>query len=126
MNRVKIGAAGLAMAITALIVPATAQAAEDPVVVEGNIDRPFIVVSYADLNLAEEAGVARLNRRVRAAATRLCIQPGLQPVGEEMRDQACRKDALDDASRQIELAVADFGKNQYAAASQRRIRVALR
>lgn len=125
MNRVKIGAAGLAAVMTAIIVPATAQA-EQPLVVEGQLEYPAIYVSYADLNLAEKAGVDRLNRRVRTAATRLCVQPGLQSVGEEMRDQACRAEALDNAGRQIELAVANFGTTQFAAASERKIAVALR
>ena len=126
MNIMKIGAAGLALAVTAVIVPATAQAADDPVVVEGNLDRPYIIVSYADLNLAEEAGVNRLNRRVRTAATRLCIEPGLQTVRQEMDDQSCRLKAIADAKEQITLAVASFGTTRLAAATPRQIKVALR
>ena len=126
MNHVKIGAAGLALALTALIIPAAAQAGEAPVIVEGITDRPVIYVSFADLNLAEAADVNRLNQRVRRAANRLCVQPGLQPASEEFRDNLCRAEALGDAGRQIETAVANFGKEQFAAASKRRISVALR
>lgn len=126
MNRMKIGAAGLAAAMTALIIPATAHAGEQPVVVEAVLDRPVVYVSYADLNLSEQAGLERLNRRVRAAATRLCIEPGRQSIADETRDIACRDDALENASRQIEIAVASFGTSQYAAAAERKIAVALR
>ena len=98
----------------------------EPLIVEGVIEQPVIYVSYADLNLANEAGVARLNRRVRTAATRLCMQNGFQGVTQEMRDHACRADALTNARRQIDIAVANFGKSQYAAASGKTIAVALR
>jgi len=124
MNLLKIGAAGLAVALTAIIVPAAASA--QPVIVEAVIEQPVIYVSYADLNLADQRGVDRLNRRVHKAATRLCVQAGLQPVADVARDQACRKLALEGANVQIADAVANFGKNQYAAASSRKIAVALR
>jgi UrcA family protein len=126
MNRINIAAAGLAVALTALIVPATARAASNDAVVEANLDRPIIYVSYADLNLADAAGMGRLNRRVLTAATRLCIKTGLQPVSEEMSDQACKRSAIDGANEQIKLAAANFGKNQLAAAEDRHIAVALR
>lgn len=125
MNHMKIGAAGLAIAVTALIVPAAAQA-ESPMIVEAFLDRPVIYVSYADLNLGEKAGLDQLNRRVRNAATKLCIQPGVLGVGEWMRGHACRSDAIDGANRQIDVAVARFGQTQVAAASERKIAVALR
>ena len=124
MNLVKIGAAGIAVALTDIIVPAAANA--EPVIVEAVIDQPVIYVSYADLNLTEQAGVDRLNRRVHKAANRLCVQAGLQPVADVARDKACRKLALQGANLQIADAVANFEKNQYAEASSRKIAVALR
>lgn len=126
MNRMKIGAAGLAVALSALIIPATVHAADRPVVVEGNPEAQTIYVSYADLNLADASGLKRLNRRVRTAATRLCVEPGLQTVRQEMMDNACRADAIAGADEQIRLAAVNFGNRQFAATSGYQIKVARR
>jgi len=124
MNLFKIGAATLAIAIASLGLPATLQAAEKPLLVEGQSDVPTVHVSYADLNLASQAGVDRLEARVRRAATRLCIDPGYQPLGLAMAGMRCKAEAIEGASGQIEVAVARFQSAGYAARS--RIAVAVR
>ena len=122
MNRVNLGAAGLAIALTALIVPATVHAAQ-PVIVEAQI-QPTAYVSYADLDLSDGSGVARLKARVANAADRLCLDIGRQPLNREMAGKACRKSAIEGADEQIRLAVSNFGSARYAALS--RVAVTLR
>ncbi|HEV2748776.1 MAG TPA: UrcA family protein [Allosphingosinicella sp.] len=123
MNRVKLGAAGLAIALTALVVPATVRA-EQPLIVEAELDRPTIYVSYADLNLRHKAGVERLSDRVARAADQLCLETGVQPVSRVVAGRACRDKAVAGANEQIRAAVAGFGSGQYAALT--RIAVTLR
>lgn len=112
MNRVKLGAAGLAIALTALIVPATVQA--QPLVVEGTV-APTAVVSYADLNLASPKGIATLNARVTRAADQLCMDEGIQPLQRMLAGRSCRADAIAGADGQVREAVAKFGQGEYAA-----------
>lgn len=125
MKLIKLAAAGLAVALTAIVVPTTVHAGETPMVVEGITDRPVKLVSYADLNLANAEGVAQLNRRVRRAAAGLCIDNGVQPLKSAMLGRECYQAAIADAGRQIDLAIANFGKEQFAA-SQSSITVALK
>jgi UrcA family protein len=120
MNTVKLGAAGLAIAVAALIIPATVQAAQqEPVIVEGSAEpRPAIRVSFADLNLANKAGLARLNSRVAQAADRLCIEEADHSVATVMAGHACRRSAVAGAEEQISRAVSNFGNPAYAALTQ--------
>lgn len=75
-------------------------AAERPIVVEGSA-YPTEVVSYADLNLASEAGMRALNSRVRSAASRLCRNPGVLGVAETAAASKCMTLAIRGADRQI-------------------------
>ena len=63
-------------------------------------DTMSVAVRTADLDLSSAGGRARLDRRVRQAAARIC---GESPRALEFRDahRTCRSDVLADAETQI-------------------------
>ncbi len=68
-------------------------------------------VSFADLDLATEAGESELHRRIEATATAICKQLGaLHPAGtaqgERMTRADCVKRAVDDTAEQTKQAIA--------------------
>ena len=71
-------------------------------------------VSYADLNLSSPVGVKELNRRVHNAARDLCTINGIKPLTAVWAERACIRDAIKDATADVELAVARFERQQYA------------
>ena len=76
------------------------------------------VVHYADLDLSNPAGIEALNGRVYRAATRICIEPGPQPLQWRQVGITCRDGAVAGAQSQIALAIADSGNpNRLASAS---------
>jgi UrcA family protein len=86
-------------------------------------DRSVAAVSYADLDLRTPTGIARLNRRVRQAAVRLCDSGiNLYPVSYRERSLDCQAVALASAGRQIAQAV--FSAIRFAARDPRRIMLA--
>ena len=109
MDRIKIAAAGFALAVTALIVPAAVYGQSAPITVEGELERPVAYVSYADIDLASDSGLKLLRGRVRGAATRLCIHSGTQPIKLVMDGRACFAEAIAGAEEQIALAAIDRG-----------------
>lgn len=64
-----------------------------------------VKVSYADLNLASESGMARLDSRLRAAARSVCdVRPEFETTLREMATSRCFRSALSrgrDASEDI-------------------------
>jgi UrcA family protein len=82
------------------------------------------VVRYGDLDLRSATGVAALNSRVYRAATRLCMQGGLQPVWMIAADRACRDDAIEGAQPQIAAAIASHASGNRLAAGTLSIRAA--
>lgn len=121
----RIGAAVVAAAMTALTIPAAH--AMDETVVEANVTRPTASVSYADLNLAKAADVAKLNARVYRAASRICLEPGVREIGRQVAQFECRDAALESAKPQITAAIARAGDAQLASnmASGQSITVAM-
>lgn len=113
MNRMNLTCAALAVAMTSLVVPSTVFAQERSVVVTGEV-RPTAFVSYADLNLNHEDGVNHLFRRVRQAATGLCMDPGRQPIKSMLEGWACRDQAIAGAQDQVDRAI--NSGNRFAAA----------
>ena len=59
-------------------------------------------VSYADLDLLGQAGRAALQRRIRAAARRLCDTPGVLPLAVKMGETRCHRSAVARASVQLD------------------------
>ena len=97
--------------IAAALLVATAAAAEPPIQVEGP---PQAVVTYRDLNLGTSEGISALRGRVRAAAQRLCLDHRGGGVWERMTRQACFNRAVAGARLDVDRAIAQFGRTDYA------------
>lgn len=117
MTRTFIGATSLAVAIASLgfATSVRAQGNEEEVTVEA---QPVEYVYYSDLNLASPSGVNQLNARVHRAATKLCIEDGVQQLARVMAGKTCRDNAISGAADQVKLAISRFGNSQYSALSQ--------
>ena len=81
-------------------------------------------VHYGDLDLASAAGVDALHNRVRRAATRICIDPGPQPLDWRQAGIACRDGAIAGAQDQVAAAIAGYGTSGRLASASRVIRIA--
>jgi len=57
-------------------------------------DAPQVHVSYADLNLATDAGAKVLFQRIHAAAERVCEVPNMRDLSSLSRAQACTDHAI--------------------------------
>lgn len=75
--------------------------AQPPVTVYGS-NAPTASVSYADLNLASERGIQKLQGRVRAAATGLCLEPVWADVSVNAARTTCYRAAVHDGFMQID------------------------
>ncbi len=82
--RIAAGAAGAAVFATVCLAAATGPAAAAPV---------SRTVSYADLNLANPAGRAVLNARIKTAARAVCRDEGYD-VASRARESRCVKSAI--------------------------------
>lgn len=97
-------ATAMALAVTGATVAATTPAFGAEMVVKGS-NAPTARVSYADLDLRHQAGVARLERRVAAAADRLCIGVGIETLAARVDGFKCRDAAITAAAPQVRRAV---------------------
>lgn len=82
------------------------------------------VVRFGDLDLSTSAGIDALHGRVHRAATRICMEPGLQPMSWRQAGLVCRNDAVAGAWDQVAAAIADYGNPARLAAASLVIRVA--
>lgn len=63
-------------------------------------------VTYNDLNLRDDAGVKRLETRVRSTTRQACgFETGLRPLARMQAEQRCFKTAMAKAGKDIEVAV---------------------
>ena len=76
------------------------------------------VVSFADLDLASEAGQSKLDRRIRAAAKEVCGTASDADVEGKNDIRDCRADTYSQASRQVAVAIASAQKSQTVLASR--------
>lgn len=72
------------------------------------------LVHYGDLNLADSAGIAALQDRIRLAARRVCGAPEGPVLPEFQRVNNCRRIAYEKAIPQIQLALAEAKREQLA------------
>jgi UrcA family protein len=93
--------------IAALTGPAFAAEANAPATI-------VATVRYDDLNLRSAAGVDRLNARVRAAAERLCIEPGVKGIDASLAGIECRDVLIAAAAPRVRSVVEGRG-TEYAA-----------
>lgn len=96
-----LGAA--ALAASALSTPAAAQ-----------VDETSVVVSYAGLDLANPADAARLERRLRIAATAVCGEAPLLDLTQTAHVRACKADAIARAKSDLQLALRAGGNRTLA------------
>jgi UrcA family protein len=94
-----------------LLLMAPHASARQPIIVTAPLPEDLIVrhVSYADLNLASEVGVKRLNRRVGSAVKSLCNDatggPNIRSLGTNIEMIQCSVSAWNGARPQIDRAV---------------------
>jgi UrcA family protein len=79
-----------------LVVPTVTQAAK----------ANFVRVSYADLNLANEAGATALERRIAYAARSVCGEADLRDLRLMRATNVCRDQAITDAQPAFHSALA--------------------
>jgi UrcA family protein len=90
-----LGASLLATAALAIAGTASAQA-----------DDPSIHVSYADLNLHSQQGARAILGRIEDAADQVCGgQPDMRQLTERALYQACRRQAVEHAVRDLDAPV---------------------
>jgi len=70
-----------------------ASVATPPILAQGPVEAPTAHVSYADLNLRTEEGVAKLDRRIHRAVTRLCAAEGIAALRARVQIRKCRETA---------------------------------
>jgi UrcA family protein len=63
-------------------------------------------ISYADLNVASDAGRTTLTRRIKAAASYLCLDSSVEPLATDMERLNCYRAALTSGANQMEAIVA--------------------
>jgi UrcA family protein len=88
-----------ALIILSAIMAGSAASAQ-PVTIVGEITRTERV-GYADLDLTTDAGVHRLQDRVRFAASKLCIESGVQSLPAKIAGKQCFNAAYADALDQV-------------------------
>jgi UrcA family protein len=104
INELKFAAlaAAMALAVTGATIAATTPAFGRDLVVSG---APTARVAYADLDLRSQAGVDRLEGRVRAAADRLCVGIGIETLAARLDGLTCRNAAIEAAAPQVRRAI---------------------
>lgn len=98
----KIGSIILGAAALAL---GSAAANGQTVVVKSN-PLPSERVGFADLNLYSAAGKATLDRRIRGAARRVCMEPADRSIGNLTDGRLCFAAAVADGHRQMTEVIA--------------------
>lgn len=80
--------------------------ATSPVAAQAPASAERVVVSYADLDLSSQAGVARLNRRILTAVQAACgTESDSDPHGKNLIHE-CRSRTFDQAASQARRAIA--------------------
>lgn len=70
------------------------------------VEQRRTVVSYRDLNLANQEGAAALERRVKRAIRRVCGDAGIEPMAR-LHQRTCVKQATLDTDKQVAKAIED-------------------
>lgn len=88
--------AGFAAGLVLCAQPAAAQAASQ------ELDSSQRLVHYSDLDLSTAKGQARLENRLRSAASAVCeTNYGPHPLNEAMEARRCYRSAIDAAHREL-------------------------
>jgi len=73
---------------------------------QGNKDVVSVAVPYADLNLANEQGIAALNARIKSAVEKVCGSPDPRELSRTAAARECRDAAIADAMAQVAMVTA--------------------
>lgn len=111
----KLKFAMLALAAAAAVTGATL-AATPALAAPAAEAAPTARIPFADLNLANAAGVARLNDRVRRTAEALCLSDGEEVLQRRLEAMACRDRTIAAAAPQVRRAVERFAAARTGAA----------
>jgi UrcA family protein len=106
-------AAAMALAVTGGTLAAITPAFGAGLVVSAT-NVPTARIGYADLDLRSRAGVVKLERRVSAAADRLCVGIGIETLAARLDGFKCHKAAIEMAVPQVRRAVERAGTEQAA------------
>lgn len=117
MNKINFAAAGAALVLTAIVIPATAFAEQRPFTVEANRTLPVAYVSYSDLNVASDDGLDMLRGRVRGAAKELCIDEAVRQLEPVLEGRRCVAGAIAGAETQIARVIASLDRGEQLAAN---------
>jgi UrcA family protein len=71
---------------------------------------PQARIAYDDLNLRSEAGVARLDARIRKAAGTLCSGVGVEALAARVAEAKCRTETIAGAAPQVKAAIESYGQ----------------
>jgi UrcA family protein len=114
MDSMKIKCAGFAIAAGLFVISTAGYAEKPPIFIEGVVDVPTAHVSYADLNLGTQAGMQRLETRVRRAASMLCLESQVRELPRVMAGRNCFNTAMTRAESDMQRAASDFGAARIA------------
>ncbi len=106
----------LGLAVCAAIAPVAASASNVEIADDGSYR---ITVSYADLNLASEAGKHMLNTRLKSAARAVCGPEGTISLRENQKAEECSQAILRAAQPQVALALRGQDGGSIAVAASR-------
>ena len=90
-------------------------AGQEPITVVVGV--PTARVSFADLNIHTAAGQARLEQRVRSAASDLCLDRNVRDMDRVMAGQGCLSSAIASGHTQIARLLQNDGQLGAAAAT---------
>src|SRR3546814_14663658 len=113
MNIIHVAAAGMALAVTAVVIPVSAYA-QAPITIEGEA-LPFEYVGYSDLNVASEDGLEMLRGRVRGAAKRLCINDAVRQLEPVLACRRCIAGVIARSAAKISRVVAALDSGETVA-----------
>lgn len=114
MNALHGKLAGLAFAAALATSGLTLVALGAPAYAAAPAAYPTVTVAHADLNLGSEAGVRKLEARVRHAAQQLCLTPGVKTPKLYSAERNCVKQTIANAAPQVREAVARQGATRSA------------
>lgn len=100
----------------ALFALASGAASAAPVTAEGN-SIPAVRVSFADLDLGGQAGIATLKARIRSAAGRLCTTYNVEPMAVKLSEKRCYRTTIANAYGQVDRLAAGHPASLLAAAA---------
>ena len=117
-----------ALALAALAIsasPVQAQNNHETIVATGrplaDVGHPTIRVSYADLNLRDQAGASRLGSRVRSAARQVCSVEDLQIPTIAVESRRCYRTTVDRANQDMAFAIQQARNSQQIASNDVRM-----